>query len=286
MTPPVFTPEYCERQYNNRAAVPEHPQIIAGWASRSAEVRANSRCELDLEYGPAFLEKLDLFFPEGSSRGLLVFVHGGYWRSLNKNDFSFLASTFTKQGITVALPNYSLAPQVRVDDIVQQMRTFITWLAHHAHRYDADAAKLFISGHSAGGHLAAMLAATHWPSFSTVLPIDLIKGAIAISGIYDLEPIRYASINQDVRLDERAAKRLSPALIQPPTPVPMIMAVGGDESDEFKRQNRLLMERWSHCLMEDVPMPGMNHFTIVEQLGLAESPLHQATLRVMKIDGR
>ena len=286
MTPPVFTPEYCEQQYNNRAAVPEHPQILARCASRSVEVRAGSRCELDLEYGPCFLEKLDLFLPEGPSRGLLVFVHGGYWRSLDKNDFAFLVPAFTKQGITVALPNYSLAPQVRIDDIVRQMRMFVAWLAHQAHRYGADANKLFISGHSAGGHLAAMLTATHWPSFSTTLPIDLIKGAMAISGIYDLEPIRYASINQDVRLDENAAKRLSPALMQPPVPVPIIMAVGGDESDEFKRQNRLLMERWSHCPMVNVPMPGMNHFTIVEQLGLVENPLHQAVLRMMKIDER
>ena len=282
----TFSPDYLEQQYNNRAAVPQHPQIIANWLQRSAEVRASRRCELDLEYGPGYLEKLDLFFPDGPSQALLMFVHGGYWRAMDKNDFSFLVPSFAQRGVTVAVVNYSLAPQVRIDDIVAQMRHAVTWLTHHAHRYGADANKLFIAGHSAGGHLVAMLAATHWPSFSTTLPANLIKGAIAISGLYDLAPMRQISLNQEIKLDEYAVERLSPALVQPPVPVPMIVAVGGDESDEFKRQNQLLIERWRLCPMENIPLPGTNHFTVVEQLGLADSPLHQAALRMMQIQSR
>lgn len=278
-----FTPEYCEQQYNARAAVPQHPQIIARWVNESATVRASQRCELDLEYGPSFQEKLDWFFAEGTSNALLVFIHGGYWRSLDKSDFSFLSPAFTRRGISVAVINYGLAPQLRIDDIVRQTRAAITWIAHNAYRHGADASKLYVAGHSAGGHLTAMMAATHWPSVSTTLPIDLVKGAICISGIYDLEPIRYTSINQDVRLDAAAAQRLSPALMQPTVNVPMLMAVGGDESDEFKRQNTLLIERWPACAMQDVPLPGANHFTVVGDLAKAESPLHQAALTLMGV---
>ena len=275
-------PEYYEAQYNNRALVPEHPQIIARWISESAKTRATTRCELDLEYGTSYLEKLDLFFPEGPSKALLVFIHGGYWRSLDKNDFSFLAPAFTKQGITVATINYGLAPQLRIDDIVRQSRVAITWLAQNVRRYGADANQIYVSGHSAGGHLAAMMAATHWSSVSTILPMDLIKGAICISGIYDLEPIRFTSVNQEVRLDGAAVKRLSPALMQPSAKFPMLMAAGGDESDEFKRQNKLLIERWSSATaMKDIPLPGTNHFSVVEELARAESPMHRAALAMM-----
>ena len=279
-----FTPEYYEAQYNNRALVPEHPQIFARWVSESAKVRAAGRCELDLEFGASFIEKLDLFFSDGPSKALLVFIHGGYWRSLDKNDFAFLAPAFTKQGITVASINYGLAPQVRVDDIVSQSRAAIAWLAHNAQRYGADGDKIFVSGHSAGGHLAAMLAATHWPSFATTLPADLLKGVICISGIYDLEPLRFASVNQDIRLDQAAARRLSPALMLPQAKMPILIAAGGDESDEFKRQNELLIERWSNsCPMQNVPLPGANHFTAVEELAKADSPLHQAALKMMGV---
>jgi arylformamidase len=276
------SPEYYEAQYNNRALVPEHPQIISNWVGESAKVRASARCELDLEYGTSYLEKLDLFFPETPSKALLVFIHGGYWRSLDKNDFSFLAPAFTRQGVTVALINYGLAPQVRIDDIVRQSRVAIAWLAQNARRYGADANKFFVCGHSAGGHLAAMMAATHWPSVSTTLPVDLIKGAISISGLYDLEPIRFTAVNQDVRLDAAAAQRLSPAQMRPTGAMPIVMAVGGNESDEFKRQNQLLLERWSNlCPMQDIPLPGTNHFTVVEELGKAQSALHRAALAMM-----
>ena len=281
MTQP--TPEYYEQQYNNRAAVPEHPQILARWASESEAVRAARRCELDLQYGPSLLEKLDLYFPDGPSQALLVFIHGGYWRSLDKNDFSFLAPTFSKQGVTVAMINYGLAPQLTIDEIVRQCRAAIEWLAQNTQRYGADPSKLYIAGHSAGGHLAAMLAATHWPSVSTTLPIDLIKGAICISGLYDLEPVRHTSIKQDVRLDHAAAKRLSPAFLQPAFTIPILLAVGGDESDEFKRQTQLLMDSWSHPGMQNIALPGANHFTVVEELAKADSPLHRAALTLMGI---
>lgn len=278
------SPEYYEAQYNNRVLVPEHPQIFVRWAGESAKVRADKRCELDLEYGTSYLEKLDLFFPEGQSKALLVFIHGGYWRSLDKDDFSFLAPAFTNAGITVAMINYGLAPQLRIDDIVRQSRVATTWLAKNARRYGADADKLYICGHSAGAHLAAMMVATHWPSVSTVLPTNLVKGAICISGIYDLDPLRFTGVNQDTHLDDPAAKRLSPALMLPVLRLPILMSVGGDESDEFKRQNKLLIDRWSGVTaMQDIPLPGKNHFTAVDELSMVDRALHRAALAMMGV---
>jgi arylformamidase len=277
-----YQPELCEQHYNARAAVPSHPQIIARWAAQSSELRRSAPCHIDLEYGSGAREKLDIFPAEGRSRAMLVFIHGGYWRSLDRSDFSFLTSSFTRQGVTMALPGYSLCPQARLDDIVQQVRAAIAWLWRNSYRYSADAHNLFVAGHSAGGHLAAMMAATHWPSYATYLPLDLVKGAIPISGLYELEPLLHTSINNDVRLDLDAAKRLSPALMLPPTKAPIITAVGGAETEGFKRQNALLAKRWAdHASMTDVALPGFDHFTVVEQLSEVESPLHQAAMRLV-----
>jgi arylformamidase len=279
---PAYTPEYCEAQYNNRARVPEHPSILARWAARSAQARADSACRLDLEYGAGHRERLDLFPARGEQKALLVFIHGGYWRSLDKSDNSFLAPTFIERGVSVALISYGLCPQVRVDDIVRQSRTALAWLWRNAGHFGVDASRLFVAGNSAGGHLTAMMATTHWPSFDTSLPVDLVKGAIPISGLYDLEPLRFTSINQEARMDAAAARRLSPIRYTPAVPMPFVMAVGGAESEEFRRQNQLLIDTWApRCSMQDVPLPGFNHFTVVEQLSESTSPLHRAALALM-----
>lgn len=275
--------EYYEAQYNARAAVPEHPRIIARWAEQSAQIRTTTQCQLDLEYGPGALEKLDLFLPQAKPRALLVFIHGGYWRSLDKSDFSFLTTPFLQHDIAVALPNYALCPQTTIDHIVQQMRTAIAWLWRNGSRFGVDPVKLFVSGHSAGGHLAAMMAATHWPSVSTTLPLDLLEGCVSISGLYDLGPLLQCSMNADLRMDAAAAGRLSAAYMIPPSKVPMILAVGGAESDEFKRQNRLLLENWgTYCPIQEVPLPGFNHFTVIEQLAEPTSPLHGTVRHMMR----
>jgi arylformamidase len=284
MSQPTYNSEFCEQQYNARAAVPDHPAILARWAEESKRVREYSRCELDLAYGPSHREKLDLFLAEGTGRPLLLFIHGGYWRALDKYDFSFLAPAFTQAGVSVALASYGLCPQITIDGIVGQIRAAVAWLARNAHRYGAPANKLFVSGHSAGGHLTAMMAATHWPSFAADLPVDLVQGAVPISGIYDLEPLRYSSVNQDVRMNAAAARRLSPIHWRAPSRIPMVITAGGDESDEFKRQQRLLVESWrERCSFEEIPMPGHNHFSVVEQLCAAQSPLYHAVLRLIGV---
>jgi arylformamidase len=271
------------RQYNNRELVPEHPQFFARWQESSARARSSLACQLDLRYGDMPGETLDLFpAPRGDGR-CMMFIHGGYWRSLDKKDFSFLAPAWVDAGVSLAVVNYDLCPKVTIEEIVRQMLRASRWLWLNAAHYGIDRDRLYVSGHSAGGHLAAMLMCAQWPAFDARLPKDLWKGAVAISGLYDLRPLLQVDfLQQDLRLDEAAATRVSPAFMPPATRAPVMSCVGGDESGEFLRQNRLLGERWRAAFAGDVPMPGKNHFSVCDGLAEPSSPLFQAALGLMK----
>jgi arylformamidase len=214
-----------------------------------------------------------------------MFIHGGYWRSLDKKDFSFLAPALVDGGISLAVVNYDLCPKVSMEEIVRQMLRASRWLWLHAEDYGMDQDRLYVGGHSAGGHLTAMLMTALWPVFDPQLPKDLWKGGLAISGLYDLRPLVDIDwLNVDLRLDETSAMRLSPAFMPPATRAPVMTAVGGDESSEFLRQNALLGERWRGAFAGDIPMPGKNHFSVVDGLADQASPLFQGVRKLMKLD--
>ena len=188
-------------------------------------------------------------------------------------------------GVSVAVVNYALCPAVSVEEIVRQMLRAARWLWLHAGDYGMSEERLFVSGHSAGGHLAAMLMAALWPIFDRQLPPMLFKGALAISGIYDLRPlVQVPWLNADLRLDETQARRLSPAFLPAATRAPLMTCVGGDESSEFKRQNALLGERWRKVLAGDLAMPGRNHFSVVDGLADPNSALYAGARRLMGLD--
>jgi arylformamidase len=197
-----------DAQYNLRAAVPEHLSYFARYEATSRALRARRRGRLDLAYGATPRQAIDLFLPETTSAPLLVFIHGGYWQSRDRKDFSFVAEPWLERGVAVALIGYELAPAVRMDVIVEQVRTGLAWLHRHASSHDCDPSRLFLAGHSAGGHLAAMALATDRRRRG--LPEDTIKGVCAISGVFDLEPIRLCYLNEVVGLDEDEARRNSP----------------------------------------------------------------------------
>jgi arylformamidase len=278
-------PAFLSREYNNRELFPDHPRHFARWAESSARARARMPCYLDRAYGASPGETLDIFPSRKGDGSVLMFIHGGYWRSLDKRDFSYLAPAWVDAGVSLVVVNYDLCPAVSIERIVQQMLAASVWLYRHAEEYGMDEERLYVSGHSAGGHLAAMMLAALWPVIDDSLPRNLYKGGLAVSGVYDLRPlVDVGWLQGDLRLDESAALKVSPAYLPPATRAPLSLAVGGRESSEFKRQNALLAERWKRVLQEDVPMPGADHFTVIDGLGDAGSALFAATRRLMKLD--
>jgi len=271
--------------YNNRELVPDHPKHLAQWSEGSARARSTMTSHLDLRYGDAPGETIDLFPSRKGDGSCMMFIHGGYWRSLDKKDFSFLAPAWVGAGVSLAVVNYDLCPRVTMDEIVRQLLRASRWLWLNAEHYGMDQDRLYVSGHSAGGHLTAMMMCALWQQLDPQLPKDLWKGGLAISGIYDLRPLLEVDFLQpDLRLDPALALRLSPAFLPTATRMPVMTCVGGDESSEFLRQNTLLGERWRSAFAGDIAMPGKNHFSVVDGLAEPSSALFQGARKLMKLD--
>ncbi|HQR57248.1 MAG TPA: alpha/beta hydrolase [Burkholderiaceae bacterium] len=278
---------FYEREYNARAAIPEHPRIFARWAEQGALARRLRACLIDLPYGETPAERLDYFPTRQDAAPLLVFIHGGYWRSLDKSDFSWLAPPYVQHGVAVALLNYGLAPQTPMEEIVRQQLRALAWLYRNGDRLGFDPERIVVAGHSAGAHLTAMMIAALWPAYEPDLPASLVKSGLAISGIYDLAPLLQAPfVNVDLKLDARRARLLSPLHLPPATPAPLITAVGALESSEFRRQTTLIGRAWKENLVRSVPMPGTNHLTIVDELANPASPLFDAALELVRASKR
>jgi arylformamidase len=277
---PVLTPDFVERGYNLRAAVPDHPRWFEHYAKTSAAARADFSPQLDLRYGAGPKETLDLFVPAGPAAATFVFFHGGYWRALDKSDFSFVAPPFLAQGIAVAVVNYDLCPDVSIATIVDECRRAIAWLVRHGGGHGASAGRIVVGGHSAGGHLAAMLLATDWTA--TEFARHPIAAGSSLSGVHDLVPLVLFSYNADLKLDDAEAARLSPVRLRPRSSAPLLIAVGADETSEFRRQAQLLFDAWpaNRPRGDSAPFiaPGRNHFEVVADYGDRGSELVRRTL--------
>ena len=274
--------QYYESRYNPRIAVPEYAQHFERWAQLSAEARNAIGGHLDVAYGPHEMEKLDLFRAKGDSRGLLMFIHGGYWRALDKSSHSFVARPFVEAGVTVAVINYALCPAVTVEDIVRQVLRATAWLHRNAANFGAPPSRLYAAGHSAGGHLTAMLLAALWPRFAPDLPAKVVRGGLSVSGIFDVTGVMHTpSVNVDVRLDPPMARKVSPAFLPPATDAPLYVAVGGKEQEGFHEQHELIRERWAGVVKGEIPCPDDNHFSILERLADPDSVLFKSALRMV-----
>lgn len=280
MSHPAYTPEFVERGYNNRAAVPDHPQWFARFASSSQEARAALAPKLDLRYGRGPKETLDLFLPEGRARGTFVFLHGGYWRAFDKSDYSFVAGAFIAAGHAVAVVNYDLCPDVSIATIVEQCRRAVAWIVREGGAHGASADRIVVGGHSAGGHLVAMLYVTDWTAAG--IAHDPIAAGVSLSGVHDLAPMVLFSLNADFGLDEAEAARLSPVRMAPRSRAPLVVAVGADETSEFIRQTRILWDAWpdnrppgAHA---PLIIPDRHHFSVVADYADAASELTRSTL--------
>ena len=255
-----------EVEYNNRARVPDHEQIFARWARDAELYRADmlkaGRAELGVSFGDTPRQMMDLFHPQsGGGAPLAVFVHGGYWRSLDPSMFSHMARGLNAHGVSVAVTGYDLCPTVGIIDIIEQTRRACIFLWQRLGR------RMLVSGHSAGGHLAAAMVATDWVSLYPKAPADLVPAGYSISGVFDLTPLLGVSMNQDLRLDAEDVRGVSP-VFWPIAPGRVFDAVvGGAESGEFKRQSRMIADAWrekAQTRYEEIV--GANHFTALDPL--------------------
>ena len=279
MSAAALTRDDVERGYNNRAAVADHPYWLDQFEQRSRDAVAALSPLRDLRYGSGPKETLDLFVPPEPARGTLLFIHGGYWRALDKADHSFVAPAFVDAGIAVAVVNYDLCPDVTIATIVEQCRRAVSWVAREGPRHGAPA-PLVIAGHSAGGHLVAMLLATDWRERG--FDVAPLAGGVTLSGVHDLEPLVLFSHNADFRLDATTARTLSPVHYAPRVGVPLLIAVGADETSEFRRQAQLLWDAWPEHRRPQQAGPlaiaQRHHFNVVLDYRDPESELTRATL--------
>jgi arylformamidase len=266
-----------EAEYNNRARVPEHPAIIDGWA-RDAEAFRRDHPPVAVRYGPGERHVIDLFEADGAAAGAatVVFIHGGYWQGLDRARFSHLARGLRAHGVNVALPGYDLCPNVSIGDIIELIRAACRALA----RFE----RLVVAGHSAGGHLAACMLATDWRSVDPALPDGFVPAAYAISGLFDLKPLIPTSLNKALGLTEPDAERWSPLSWPPPAGRRLDAVVGGDESSEFLRQSRVVVERWrgAGAATRFEAIPGANHFTVIAPLADPDSPMTRRVAELAK----
>ena len=261
-------PAWLDSMYNNRMLVPDYASYFDKWAQDSQAVRSSQPCTLDVAYGKAGGEKLDVFTTTTENAPVMVFIHGGYWRSLDKADHSFLAPAFTKRGVCVVVPNYDLCPAVSIPEITMQMVRSLAWVYRNIAQYGGDPKRITVVGHSAGGHLAAMMMACVWKTYAADLPADLVKNALSISGLYDLEPLRHApNVKDSLKLTRAQVLKASPALLPAPSKGVLYSVAGGDESAEFLRHNELIQQSWGK---KTVPvceaLPGLHHFSVLDAL--------------------
>ena len=272
-------PAWLDRMYNNRALVPEHAEHFARWATDSAQARQGHRYHVDLPFGTGPQDTLDVF-PARRPKGpapVMVFVHGGYWRSLDKSDHSFVAPAFTAKGACVVLTNYSLCPAVTIPDIVLQTAHALAWVYRNIAAYGGDPKRITVVGHSAGGHLAAMMLLCQWKALGADLPAQLVRKAMSISGLYDLEPVRRTPFLKDsLRLTPAQVRKASPALLPRPAKGILHALAGADESAEFIRHNQLIQDAWGKVRVPvSETLPGLNHFSVLEALAQPRHRLHR-----------
>ena len=262
-----------DRMYNNRALVPDFAEHFERWKNASVQARQQRPCVLDVAYGDGPNETLDIFPAGRPGAPVVVFIHGGYWRSLDKADHSFVAPPLLDMGACVVVVNYALCPgtdsvPVTIPDIALQCARAMAWVWRHIGKHAGNRDDISVIGHSAGGHLAAMMLACRWQELGADLPADLTRRALSISGLFDLEPVRKTPFVQgDLRLTPGQVRLASPALWKAPKNRVLYTVVGGDESPEFLRHNRLIRQAWGARVVpvcED--LPGLNHFSVVSAL--------------------
>lgn len=272
-----------DAQYDNRAKVPAFPDYLRRFKAESAATRDQyaGRIRLDVPVGPGPVERVDIFPAAGPQPApVLVFIHGGYWLMLDKEDFSFVAKGLVPHGITTVVINYALIPSVRMGEVVRHCRQATAWVLSQAAGFGGDPERVAVAGHSAGGHLTAMVAATDWSTFTAPLVKTPVAhrpvGGVSLSGLHDLEPISRCYLQQSLQLTDDEVARYSPMRLPPPRQGSWLALVGEKEGPEYHRQSTELAERWSAAGAADVQariVPGHDHFSIMMALADPDDPV-------------
>jgi arylformamidase len=269
-------------QYNNQLRVARYPEHVALWKSASERARAELSGHLDVPFGPSPAERLDIFVPAGraSRAPVQVFYHGGYWRAFEAADFSFVARPFVEAGAIVVIVNYALVPTVRLGELIRQCRAAQAWVEQNIDRYGGDPQNIHISGHSAGGHLVAQVLAPD-PDGGFGLPD--VKSAVAISGVHDLEPIRFTYLQETLNFTVEEAQRYSATANPPAVKAPIAIAYGAEETEEYARHSAALA---AACRSREIPatlhaVPGRDHMSIISALTEGDNDVTRLLLGAM-----
>jgi arylformamidase len=276
-----YSQEQLNNQYNNRLHVPDFATCLARWENRSVEVREKHAFIKDVAYGDHSRETLDIFPCSTVHSKVLVYIHGGYWQMFDKSMFHFMAETFLPHNITTVLINYPLAPAATVDNIVASCGRAVLWLQQNLPAFNADPNEIYLAGHSAGAHLAAMLLSNQYPGSIN----HFIKGICLISGLFDLHPIQLSYLNEVLQMDKAMAIRNSPIDLLPAQTCPLLIAVGATETQEFKYQSQVFYNacKGKAPSVEWLELEGRNHFSVVDSLADENGLLHKATIRMMGV---
>ena len=261
-----YTKEQLDSEYNNQTKVTNFKNFVAEWAALSATARDEHPNTTTWIYDDASNQKLDIVYPAAASLSevpVQIFFHGGYWKALSRENFYFVARAFADHGIATAIVDYELIPQIDMAELIRQCRQSIAYIYQNATALGLDSSEIHISGHSAGGHIAAMCLATDWSELQQELPAQIVKSAVGVSGLYDLMPISKCFLQDDLKLTSAEVADMSPVNLTPPKAGKMHCLVGAKEGPEYFSQSENLAENWPHISQAPDILEPYNHFTIM-----------------------
>lgn len=281
------------KEYSPSSCVDDINIYIQQYARLSKEAKTNAIKKqsvlTDLKYGPANAQSLDLYLPTPTinyppQKKLMVYIHGGYWQELSKEESSFAAANFQQQGLYFAVIDYTLAPDATITEIVEENRKAITWLYNNAEKFGYDPEQIYVSGSSAGAHLAMMMLQTSWSKYIKGYQNNVIKGICAVSGIYDLKPLVQTYVNDPLKMSVNEADENSPLSLTLPSPAPVIIAYGENETNAFKQQSKMMADKLSSAGFNVIfkEIAERNHFNVIVDLNNASAWLSQQTINLMK----
>jgi arylformamidase len=278
------TQQALDAEYDVEGIHPDFDAVVAQYLGLSEAARTTLEARFDMPFGPTRDEHVDLY-PAGDlagARPVLIFIHGGYWRILSSKEFALVAPGPVAHGVDVVVSNYSLAPKVAIDEITRQSRATVKWVHEHAASWGGDPDRIYVAGHSAGGQQVAMLLETDWPG-EYGLPADVIKGGVAISGVFDLRPLPYTLYAPALQLSRRTIEVQSPILREPRLGAPLLITWGANETREFRRQSEdyLAACEAAGADARGWPQPGADHFQAILGLNTSDGDLTRAVLELI-----